>query len=497
MLTITDLYTARGLALKSKGRNSRGAEFAGPCPLCGGRDRFLVWPEQNDGHGSFSCRQCGISGDVIEWLMRVDGMSFQEAAKAAGRKLERRPARSTPQAPQRHEKAPARLDAQAIPEPARNAAQWREEAAHFVETRHKAIWAQTEARRYLAGRGLDEVAVRDYRLGWQCGENGRGHIMRLRKKWGLPDEAAREPGGRTRRAVWIPRGIVIPCPSTDGGIERIRIRRPDADRKQALPNLKYYVMPGSGGSPLWLPMRPGVFRNTIVCVVVEAELDAMLVHRSAGDICAALAVGTAHLRHLPSDIMASLSQLPVILVAMDVDANGAGGKGWELWKATFSRAVRWPCINGKDPGEMFQAAVPGHGHEEIRRWVIAGLPPLYAEVARRAEKKVVAQESAAEPQKVSESQPTPEPAMPSKQSRPEPNFPTHPVWDLNGYYMGKDLVRECLRANGLTLVPVPGDVRIRGDRQLPKSEYVKLLPFLRRHREYIDEIAREMGAESC
>ena len=85
MLTVTDLYTARGLALKSKGRNSRGAEFAGPCPLCGGRDRFLVWPEQNDGRGSYSCRQCGISGDVIQWLMDVEGMTFRQAAQAAGR----------------------------------------------------------------------------------------------------------------------------------------------------------------------------------------------------------------------------------------------------------------------------------------------------------------------------------------------------------------------------------------------------------------------------
>lgn len=499
MLTITDLYTARGLALKSKGRNSRGAEFAGPCPLCGGRDRFLVWPEQNDGQGSFSCRQCGISGDVIEWFMRVDGMTFQEAAKAAGRKLEGRPVKSAPRAPQKHEKEPARIEIGAEPEKAQNAAQWREEAAHFVETRHKAIWAQTEARRYLAGRGLDEVAVRDYRLGWQCGENGRGHIMRLRKKWGLPDEAAREPGGRARRAVWIPRGIVIPCPAADGGIERIRIRRPEADRKQALPNLKYYVMPGSGGSPLWLSMRPGIFRNSPACVVVEAELDAMLVHRAAGDICAALAVGTAHLRRLPAVLMDRLNCFPVILVAMDVDANGAGGKGWELWKATFSQAERWPCINGKDPGEMFQAAVPGHGYEDIREWVIAGLPPVYAEVARRVAKKESAFVPGQELPGVSaplKPQPTPEPGRPSKPSRPEPNFPTHPVWDLNGYYMGKELVRECLRANGLTLVPVPGDVRIRGDRQLPKSEYVKLLPFLRRHREYIDEIAKEMGAES-
>lgn len=486
MLTITDLYTARGLALKGKGRNSRGAELAGPCPLCGGRDRFLVWPEQNDGMGSFSCRQCGISGDVIQWLMDVDGMTFQEAAKAAGRKLEARPVKSAPVAPKRCEKEPTCIDTQELPESQRDAALWRVEAAHFVESRHEALWAQAEARRYLAARGLDEVAIRDYRLGWQGGENGRPHIMRLRKKWGLPDEAAREPGGRARRAVWIPRGIVIPCPSADG-VERIRIRRPDEDRKQSLPNLKYYVIPGSGRAPLLLAMRPGVFRSCPVCVVVEAELDAMLVHRAAGDICSALAVGTAHLRHLPAGLMDELKRQPVILVAMDVDANGAGGKGWELWRATFPQAMRWPCIHGKDPGEMFQAAVPGHGYDDIRTWVLAGLPRVYAEVARRAGKKCM--------QPPEEVNPRPETSRQEHPSRPEPNFPTHRVWDLNGYYLSADLVRECLHANGLTLEPVPGDVRIRGDRQLPKKEYAKLLSFLRRHREYLDEIAREMEGD--
>lgn len=482
MLTVTDLYTARGLALKSKGRNSRGAEFAGPCPLCGGRDRFLVWPEQNDGRGSYSCRQCGISGDVIQWLMDVEGMPFRQAAQAAGRAWENRPVKSVPQEPQKREKAPARLDAQAIPEPARNAALWRAEAAHFIESRHQALWAQAKARQYLAARGLDEVAVREYRLGWQGGENGRAHIMRLRKNWGLPEEAPREPGGRVRRAVWIPRGIVIPCLAADGGVERIRIRRPDADRKATLPNLKYYVMPGSGGAPLFLPMKPGAFRRTPACVVVEAELDAMLVHRAAGDFCSVLAVGTAHLRHLPAGLMEELKRLPVILVAMDVDANGAGGRGWELWRETFPQAVRWPCIHGKDPGEMFQAAVPGHGHDDVRDWVLAGLPPLYAAAAVRGKREEPRPE-----------QPAPVPEDPP--ARPEPSFPTHPVWDLNGYYMGADLVRECLRANGLTLVPAGGDVRVRGAGRLPDREYVKLLPFLRRHRDYIDEIAGGMEGE--
>ena len=27
----------------------QGPEYAGPCPLCGGSDRFHVWPEQETG----------------------------------------------------------------------------------------------------------------------------------------------------------------------------------------------------------------------------------------------------------------------------------------------------------------------------------------------------------------------------------------------------------------------------------------------------------------
>ena len=237
---------------------------------------------------------------------------------------------------------------------------------------------------------------------------------------------------------------------------------------------------GSGGAPLFLPMKPGAFRRTPACVVVEAELDAMLVHRAAGECCSVLAVGTAHLRHLPAGLMEELKRLPVILVAMDVDANGAGGRGWELWRETFPQAVRWPCIHGKDPGEMFQAAVPGHGHGDVRDWVLAGLPPLYAAAAVRGKRE----------------EPRPEQPVPEEPpARPEPSFPTHPVWDLNGYYLGAELVRECLRANGLTLVPAGGDVKVCGAGQLPDREYVKLLPFLRRHREYIDEIAAGMGVD--
>ena len=51
------VYSTRGY---SKRREAE--EWAGPCPWCGGRDRFRVWRGRDSG---FWCRQCGMAGDVI------------------------------------------------------------------------------------------------------------------------------------------------------------------------------------------------------------------------------------------------------------------------------------------------------------------------------------------------------------------------------------------------------------------------------------------------
>ena len=51
---------------------------AGPCPSCGGRDRFTF--DNRKGHGDFFCRGCG-AGDGFELLCRVNGWTFSEARK--------------------------------------------------------------------------------------------------------------------------------------------------------------------------------------------------------------------------------------------------------------------------------------------------------------------------------------------------------------------------------------------------------------------------------
>lgn len=53
-------------------------EHHGPCPWCGGDDRFRVTADH------FACRQCGRKGDAIEFVMQRQNVDFIEAVKILG-----------------------------------------------------------------------------------------------------------------------------------------------------------------------------------------------------------------------------------------------------------------------------------------------------------------------------------------------------------------------------------------------------------------------------
>lgn len=64
----------RHVALKRIGVN----EWAGPCPVCGGKDRFSV----NTRKQLFNCRGCGAKGDVIALAQHASGATFAQAVAA-------------------------------------------------------------------------------------------------------------------------------------------------------------------------------------------------------------------------------------------------------------------------------------------------------------------------------------------------------------------------------------------------------------------------------
>ena len=58
-------------------------EWAGPCPFCGGEDRFYIQPFRNQ-KGGFRCRQCEKAGDIYDFLKYFKGLDFAAAKKYLG-----------------------------------------------------------------------------------------------------------------------------------------------------------------------------------------------------------------------------------------------------------------------------------------------------------------------------------------------------------------------------------------------------------------------------
>jgi hypothetical protein len=67
---IEDECARRGIKLKRI-----GAEIVGPCPKCGGQDRFAVHLKKQ----IFNCRGCGVGGDVIDLVKHLDDVDFNAA----------------------------------------------------------------------------------------------------------------------------------------------------------------------------------------------------------------------------------------------------------------------------------------------------------------------------------------------------------------------------------------------------------------------------------
>ncbi len=137
----TDLLgTAENLGAKLK--RTTAAEWTGPCPTCGGTDRFSINVKQQVWH----CRGCGKGGgDAISLVSHLRGLNFRESVAFLARNV-------TP--------VPARAKEASEPDS--------EETDAFVErliasiVREMVPVSETPAKRYLADvRKIDTDAIVD------------------------------------------------------------------------------------------------------------------------------------------------------------------------------------------------------------------------------------------------------------------------------------------------------------------------------------------------
>ena len=65
-------------AIRNRWKLAPGIDRAGPCPSCGGNDRFSLHTKQD----TFNCRGCGIAGrGVIKLVMETQGVDFKTACE--------------------------------------------------------------------------------------------------------------------------------------------------------------------------------------------------------------------------------------------------------------------------------------------------------------------------------------------------------------------------------------------------------------------------------
>ncbi|HEX2150554.1 MAG TPA: DNA primase [Stellaceae bacterium] len=127
----------------------RGREHSGLCPFHNEKTPSFYVVEDK---GFFHCFGCGAHGDAIGFVMRADNLDFIEAVERLAGEAGVAVPQQTPQERDRAQRQKTLLEALAA-------------AAEFYEAQ---LWgpAGARAREYLIRRGLDEEAIRRFRLGW-------------------------------------------------------------------------------------------------------------------------------------------------------------------------------------------------------------------------------------------------------------------------------------------------------------------------------------------
>jgi DNA primase len=312
-----------------------GGEWAGPCPFCGGRDRFRVQPERPGG-GRWWCRQCSPDErwhSAADYVMQRYGMDFWEAcAYLEGKPLggDREPARGNQEETKRKPEETKKGDVDQDVTPPSST--WQRRALKVVSECEAALWSAEgeKARSWLTKRGLRENTIRTWRLGYNSTD-------------------------RKIRGLWIPGGIVIPC-FVGGVLWYVKVRRLDSEPK--------YMHVEGGKSALY---GIDALDGKRVVVICEGELDTVLLWQEAGDLVDVVGVGSAQTRPDPSFLIHLLGST-YWLAAHDHD--GPGEKGAKSWGEFSKRVRRIRPLAGKDLTDFHQAG------GDLRSWIIYHLERL-------------------------------------------------------------------------------------------------------------------------
>ena len=291
------LYTS--LEIKTK------QESAGPCPICGGSDRFNV--QQN----RWLCRHCtnGQWRDLFHFaalLWKLDTKKdFREicerlnAPQLVGSIVKAQP---TP------------------PDDGPPSQEWQDQVRAIVEQCAKWLWKPQfqNIRDYLKARGLQEQTLKRFQIGYNLiNQTIQGHYVHA--------------------------GITIPHLSGPY-LWGVKIRR-----NKNIPTERYRIIAGSKQNLF----NADSLNGRKIALVCEGEFDAMLLDQEVGTMAAVVTLGSAT-GTLGGRWLPALLPVERFLIATDNDQAGQEAKAkWQ--KLTGARGQSVDIPQGKDITEYWQA----------------------------------------------------------------------------------------------------------------------------------------------
>jgi DNA primase len=343
-----------------------GSTYKGLCPFHGEKTpSFTVTPARD----SWKCFGCGEGGDIFNFVMRRDGLSFPEALKVLAAK------------------AGVELDERTTREDARRRRLQSvlESAIAFYHAVLTGSKAGQPALDYLRGRGFTDATIGASQLGFApAGWDTLTRNLATKRQIGpddLVEAGLAQPRQSGRGGVYdrFRERVIFPIRDANGGAVGLggRVLATDDGRDHGP---KYLNSPAT---PLFDKSRTlylidkakGPIRKGGQAVIVEGYTDALMAHQAGFDNVVA-SLGTAL---TPGQVALLTRYATKIALAYDVDPAGekAGTFGAQALEGLIRqlavsdsgveldevRVVRLP--DGKDPDEVVREA-PDRWREEVR-----------------------------------------------------------------------------------------------------------------------------------
>jgi hypothetical protein len=306
------------------------------------------------------CWSCDASGSAIDWLVRRNHLTPEEAVRIILGMPDAQaacPRPTLPSGPLEPARASPRPRPTSTPEAWRSP-HWQRAVDELVRDAERALWSSSgaAARGWLRNRALADDTIRRFRL---------GYVARAHRR---PVE-----GGR---GILVERGVLIPWCGPEGWYPAVpdpdgvpdppfrwcgaNVRcLPDGDLTGPDPTQKYQAISGSSRGYLYpFPdLQPGV--PALVC---EGELDSLIGWQEAGWVVNAVSVGGAGQRPKPAALDA-LNDAGHWLVLPDADV--AGARSLARWEALDAHRVVPVLL----PGSVKDLTRFVQGGGDVLRWL--------------------------------------------------------------------------------------------------------------------------------